>query len=83
MTRCGWCDEEIDASAIDTLELVTPMHAECAFRSIMGSIAHIERRCSCYVKGADETDPPEMTRREAAKAALAAWEAQGNVIPRY
>jgi hypothetical protein len=79
MTRCGWCDEEIETDE----DFAVAMHKECALRSVLGSVAHIERRCSCYVDGATETDPPEMTRREAAKAALAAWEAQGHVIPRY
>ena len=80
--KCQWCKERIKRSEVDPL-VQTPMHRECAFRSIMGSLAHIERRCSCFVKGAPETDPPEMTRREAAKAALAAWERKGNYVPRY
>jgi hypothetical protein len=79
--KCHWCKERIARIEVDPL-VNTPMHRECAFRSIMGSLAHIEGRCSCVVAGATETDPPEMTRREAAKAALAAWEKQGHVIPR-
>lgn len=79
--KCHWCNERITRVEIDPL-VIAPMHRECAFRSVMGSVAHIEGRCSCFVAGACETDPPEMTRREAAKAALAAWEKQGHVIPR-
>lgn len=79
---CQWCDEPIEPDdKIDTLGIL-PMHHECLFRSIMGSAAHIERRCSCYIDDASETDPPDMSRREGAKAALAAWKAQGNELPR-
>lgn len=73
---CPDCDEEIVKG-----ELVMPfndntllMHYECGMRGIIGSVAHLQRRCSCYVKGASETDPPGMTRREAAKAALKLWD---------
>jgi hypothetical protein len=43
---------------------------------VIGSVAHIERRCGCYVSGSMEGDPPEATRREAARAALNAWQRQ-------
>lgn len=49
------------------------VHYECAFRSIMGSVAHIQRRCSCFVAGSEAEDPPGMTRRQAALAAVIAW----------
>jgi hypothetical protein len=48
-------------------------HRECAMRAILGSVAHIEKRCSCYVPGSQENDPPGLSRREAAKAAVKAW----------
>ncbi len=44
------------------------LHRECAARSAIGSVGHIERRCSCY--GGDVDDPPGMSKREAAAAAL-------------
>jgi hypothetical protein len=49
------------------------MHQECAMRSILGSVAHQEKRCSCFVRDSEEGDPPGMTKREAAHAAVAAW----------
>jgi hypothetical protein len=42
-------------------------HRECMVRQVVGSVGHLQRRCPCY--GGTETDPPEMTRREAARAA--------------
>src|SRR5215831_19436725 len=54
-------------------------HFECGMRAVIGSLAHLERRCSCYVEGATETDPEGMTRRE---AAVAAWEAWRRLQPR-
>ena len=36
-------------------------------------VAHVERRCSCYVRGAEEGDPPpELTLHEVGRA-VAAW----------
>jgi hypothetical protein len=47
-------------------------HHECALRSIIGSVGHLRGTCSC--NGGTEEDPPEMSRREAARAAVAEWE---------
>lgn len=49
-------------------------HENCNFRSIVGSVAHIEKRCSCFVAGSTEGDPEGMTKREAANAARKAFE---------
>lgn len=49
-------------------------HRECHLRSVIGSVAHVQKRCSCYVLGADETDPPELTKRQAARLAVELWE---------
>lgn len=48
-------------------------HGECSVRSMVGSVAHLKRECSCYVPGATCTDPPGMTRRQAARAAYQLW----------
>ena len=40
---------------------------------VAGSVAHIEQRCSCFVQGSDEGDPPGMGLREASQAALKTW----------
>jgi len=50
------------------------MHRNCGLRGVIGSVAHIQRRCSCYVPTSSERDPAGMTRRQAADAAVAAWE---------
>src|SRR6185312_6492 len=44
-------------------------HYECHARMVLGSLGHQQGRCSCF--GGTDEDPPEMTTREAAKAALA------------
>lgn len=64
--NCQYCGEPLEAGE-------TMGHQECRFRMVGGSVAHIERRCSCYVPGADETDPPGMSLREGARAALRAY----------
>jgi hypothetical protein len=45
-------------------------HLECALRILYGSVGHQMERCECY--GGTEEDPPDMTAREAAVAAVAA-----------
>jgi len=82
MSTCGWCDEPIrddEPSQIiprldeDGQTTQVHYHRECSFRMIAGSLSHQLRTCSCYVKGATETDPADMTRRDAARAALTAF----------
>jgi len=57
------------------------MHQECLFRSIAGPVAHIEHRCGCFIPGSSEGDPPGMTVREAARAALEAFERLDGLKP--
>ena len=71
---CPWCaeatvmtDNGVMLSDWRDDEPVQVIHRECFRRMLLGSIAHIERRCSCSVPGSTESDPPEMTKREAAK----------------
>jgi len=49
-----------------------PAHDECNLRAAIGGLAHIEGRCMCC-GGTDPPDPPGMTRREAARAAVRAY----------
>jgi hypothetical protein len=42
-------------------------HRECHIRSIMGSVGHQLRQCSCF--GGTLDDPEGMTSRQAAQAA--------------
>ena len=46
-----------------------PMHLECFLRSVRGSIAHLEGRCSRH--GGAEPEAPELSLREDARAVLA------------
>lgn len=45
--------------------ILQPMHRECFIRNIFGSIAHQEKRCSCF--GGEDSDPDGISQREAAK----------------
>jgi hypothetical protein len=80
MKRCENCKEELEADDDVTMMNVAgnlkPMHRNCQLRLIIGSVAHIERRCSCFVPGSDENDPPGMTIRQAADAAAEAFRRQ-------
>jgi hypothetical protein len=44
-------------------------HRECFLRGVFGSVAHQRRECFCF--GGQGEDPPGMTKREAARAAVA------------
>lgn len=43
-------------------------HQECHIRLIVGSVAHQQKRCTCY--GGKDEDDPALTRREAAQQAM-------------
>jgi hypothetical protein len=49
------------------------MHRNCGLRGIIGSIAHLQGRCSCFVPGSTAGDPEGMTLRQAADAAVEEW----------
>jgi hypothetical protein len=64
---CDWCEEPITARDRGVIYSNGPAaHLNCFLRQINGSVAHVLKTCSCYVPGASEDDPPELTRREAA-----------------
>ena len=78
---CLWCGESISGDEFDNARRVEYhsadehriryLHYECGLRSVIGSLAHIQGRCSCY--GGSEDDPPGMSKRQAARAALEAY----------
>ena len=70
MTNCTRCNEPITDADTPAPILGEPLHYECGARMAVGSIAHIEKRCSCYVPGSDEGDPPGLTKRQAARLVL-------------
>lgn len=74
--ECGHCSEQIDATDDGWIDSGgTVFHRECFIR-LTGSAAHHRRECSCFVPGSTCSDPPGMTKREAARAALDALQEQ-------
>ncbi|MGZ8317534.1 MAG: hypothetical protein ACXWVD_00395 [Telluria sp.] len=71
---CMLCNETVAEGDIGNIdEAGNAMHYECQMRGVIGSVAHQEKRCSCY--GGTEPDLPDgMTRRQAALAAVRLWE---------
>lgn len=74
---CGHCGEPIAAGddgwlipfAGEGERREIAEHRACFMRGIFGSVAHQQKRCSCY-GGAGEDDHT-LTRRQAAEAAVA------------
>lgn len=76
---CLYCDELITAaddapqtfpnilSATDWE--IRAAHKECMVRQTLGSLAHLDRRCSCY--GGTDHDTPGFTARQEALAVYA------------
>ena len=76
---CAWCEEKfvanesgvviphVDDNTVQNL----PYHSECSLRFIVGSLGHVLGECQCF--GGDMDDPPNMTKRESAKAAIKAF----------
>jgi len=54
--------------------ILRPTHFECHLRSVMGSVTHLEHRCTCF-GGKDEDEYP--SRRLSALATLQWLEARG------
>lgn len=79
-TACIHCGESIvdgDSGVFYSNETPTPAHRNCFLRAVIGSVAHIQKRCSCFVPGSHEDDPPGLTKRQAADAAVEAWRLAG------
>jgi hypothetical protein len=79
---CGWCEEPIVKGdrgiEMPTVErgewFYKPWHQECQIRLIVGSKAHLERRCSCFGGRTEDVDTePGMTKRQEAKYVLELW----------
>lgn len=49
-------------------------HRECLLRQVFGSVGHQRGLCSCNGGPGTMDDPPGMTNREAARAAVEEWE---------
>jgi hypothetical protein len=70
---CVWCEELIDEHDSGIVYANGPVaHRDCFLRQVIGGVNHIRGCCTCH-GGTEPPDPPEMTRREAAEAAVAAF----------
>ncbi len=77
---CSYCGGEIeDPASTPRINVYDgePMrrefcHRECVLRQTIGGLNHLRGTCQCK-GGPDEPDPPEMSKREAAIAAVNYW----------
>jgi hypothetical protein len=76
---CLFCEEPIAHGDSGFVCEDAILHRECQLRTFIGSVAHVQKRCSCFVPGAEETDPPELTRRQAARLAVELWQAENGL----
>lgn len=65
---CIHCGDTITAED-DGIEYASGQdsHRPCFLRVIFGSVAHLQKRCSCYVPGSTENDDEGLSKREAAQ----------------
>lgn len=77
-TPCVWCAEDIadgdqgfviPGVASDGATVDAHFHMECQLRSIFGSVGHQMGLCCCPGGTGQMEDPPDMTIRQAARAA--------------
>jgi hypothetical protein len=54
-------------------------HLECSLRQVIGGLNHLQARCTCC-GGTEPPDPPELSKREAAKAAFRYWRQHADEI---
>lgn len=75
--RCDWCDEEITPND-DAVKLphITG-HLECHLRFALGSVTHLEQRCSCFTSTPDDDIAPHHSLHDEARATLR-WLLQHN-----
>lgn len=70
MKLCRHCEEALTPEE-EWASLRQDLHRECAFRLVSGSADHILR--GPHEAGTCLPDEPHLTRREAARAAMAAF----------
>lgn len=76
---CYWCDDPIGPDETGFLiphcgQDERPIHDFCQLRTLIGGVNHLKGLCMCC--GGDRPpDPPDMTLREAAHAAVRHWRA--------
>ena len=85
--RCAWCGDAIEAGDDGVLMPVlggthgdAAYHADCHLRGIVGGLNHQRGLCICC-GGTAPPDPPNMTRRDAASAAVLCWRLSAASMP--
>jgi hypothetical protein len=86
---CSWCAEAIETGDSGVVmphveepkpgvfvTRIRPLHCNCHLRSVIGPLVHVEEQCGCYTSHFTDNDPPGMTRRQAADAAVDAFYAK-------
>jgi hypothetical protein len=78
--QCLWCREPLRPGVLSEVEVFTPVgirrqHVECAVRSVVGGLNHLNGRCSCC-GGTLPPDPVGLSTREAARMAYQVWRAR-------
>ncbi len=79
--HCLWCEEllrpgdAISDIPVQTCAGLRYQHVECAVRSVVGGLNHLNGRCSCC-GGTLPPDPEGVTRRVAAMMAYQVWRAR-------
>jgi hypothetical protein len=74
---CAWCNEIIrhGENGVDHGNSYYE-HIECFIASIVGSVTHQERHCTCY-GGFIDCHQDEISKRETARAAFLHWQNWG------
>lgn len=76
--ECLWCGEPGENLTQETLlgadgvARVGGMHQACALRAVIGGVNHLRGVCTCC-GGTEPPDPPQLTRYQAAWAAVHYW----------
>lgn len=72
---CTWCDDLIDDddSGVEYAGASGYAHYECFLRQTIGGVNHQRGTCTCC-GGSDPPDPPELSARDAARAAVEFFE---------
>lgn len=66
---CHYCKEGfVEGDNGLQLQCENVFHQECLQRMVIGSVGHQRQKCPCF--GGTEQDPPGMSKRNAAKAAV-------------
>lgn len=77
---CPWCLEDVLPGERFTATMNGErFHQECMARQVIGPVAHLERRCSCYVLGSEVSDDPSLSKRDAAREAFRMFKATVNI----